>query len=401
MRFLLSTIGTRGDVQPLVALAVELRGLGHEAHLCVPPDFREWVEGLGFPVTAVGPLLRTAAAAPSEGAAPPSPEQMDRLARGLVTAQFETISKAAEGCDAVVAATALQVAARSVAEVKGIPYVFVAYCPAVVPSPHHLPPFMPGRPSDEVGNRALWEWDAARFKMSFGGALDAHRASLGLPPVGEDVRGHILTDRPWLAADPALAPWPGPEGGVVQTGAWVLPDERPLPAELEEFLAAGEPPVYLGLGSRMHASQDLVEAAVGAARALGRRVIVSRGWSDLSAADDADCLTIGDVDHGKLFGRVAAVVHHGGAGTTTAAARAGTPQVVLPEAYDQFYWARLLEDLGIGAGHPLVAPTADSLAGVLEQALHPDTAARAKAIAPGMRTDGARLAARRLIAMDL
>ncbi|WP_106403012.1 glycosyltransferase [Actinocorallia populi] len=402
MRFLLSTIGTRGDVQPLVALAMELRGLGQEVHLCVPPDFRDWIDGFAIPATAIGPELRKAAAVPSAPSAPPSPERLRLLARDSVAAQFATVAEAAEGCDVIVAATALQVAARSVAELKGIPYVFAAYCPAVLPSPHHAPPVLPGPPPAETGDRGPWDRDAARFNEMFGDALDSHRASLGLAPV-EDVRGHILTERPLLAADPVLAPWPGPaDAGVVQTGAWILRDRRPLPPELVEFLRSGEPPVYFGLGSRMHAPQGLVREMVESARTLGRRAIVSRGWAGLSPVDDApDCMSVGDVDHRALFGRVAAVVHHGGAGTTTTAALAGTPQVVLPQVYDQYYWAQRVQDLGIGTAHPSAEPTAESLAAALDRALRPGTAARARAVAAEMSDDGAGAAARHLVSSNL
>jgi vancomycin aglycone glucosyltransferase len=97
--------------------------------------------------------------------------------------------------------------------------------------------------------RELWARDAERFNDTFGAALNAHRASVGLTPV-RDVRSHIFTDRPWLAADPTLAPWPDPaDQAVFQTGAWILPDERPLSSELQTFLEAGEPPVYFGFGS--------------------------------------------------------------------------------------------------------------------------------------------------------
>ena len=91
MRALLSTIGSRGDVQPLVALAVQLRTLGHEAHLCVPPDFRDWIEGLGFTVTTIGPELRKMTAASPSAANPMTPEMRRKLAEGTVTAQFETV----------------------------------------------------------------------------------------------------------------------------------------------------------------------------------------------------------------------------------------------------------------------------------------------------------------------
>src|SRR5262249_6393428 len=158
---------------------------------------------------------------------------------------------------------------------------------------------------------------------------------LGLTEVS-DVRSHIHTNRPWLAADATLGPWPDPAGeAVFQTGAWILEDDRPLSHELEAFLDAGEPPVYFGFGSN-RATAGLNRVMIESARALGRRAIVLRGWAELSLLDDQpDCLAIGEVNQQTLFKRVAAVVHHGGAGTTTAAARAGAPQVVIPQHYDQ------------------------------------------------------------------
>jgi vancomycin aglycone glucosyltransferase len=205
--------------------------------------------------------------------------------------------------------------------------------------------------------------------------------------------------RPWLAADPTLAPWPEPaDPNVVQTGAWILPDERPLSAELEAFLEAGEPPVYFGFGS-IRAPQDLSQNMIQAARALGRRAIVLRGWADLALLDDEpDCLSIGEVNQQALFKRVAAAVHHGGAGTTTTATGAGAPQVVIPQHYDQHYFARRIHDLGIGTAHPPVVPTTDSLTAALSRALQPDVATRAQSIADAVRTDGAKAAAQRLIA---
>jgi len=181
-----------------------------------------------------------------------------------------------------------------------------------------------------------------------------------------------------------------PAGGI-------LPDATPLSPELEAFLDAGEPPVYFGFGS-VRAPENITRVMIESARALGRRAIVYRGWADLSLADDApDCLTIGDVNHQALFERVAGVVHHGGAGTTTAAARAGAPQVVIPQHYDQHYWAQRIHDLGIGTGHAGSTPTTDSLTGALERTLHPDVAARARSVAAVTRSDGARFAAQHLI----
>ena len=402
MRVLLSTIGSRGDVQPLVALALELRALEQDVRLCVPPDFQAWIEGLGFPVVPIGPELRKAMAAPPSGPpAPPSPERRRQLADATVAVQFVTLAAAAQGCDLIVAAAALQIAARSVAERLGIGYVFAAYCPAVLPSPHHPPPVLPGvpgQPTPAAGdNRALWERDSERFAGAFGAALNFHRAAMGLAPV-DDVRGHVFTTYPFLAADPVLAPWPEAESQTVaQTGAWLFADDSPLDRELCAFLDGGEPPIYFGLGS-MRAPQDLAVVMLDAARAAGRRAVVSRGWAGLSLEDGGtDWIVIDDVAHAALFKRVAAVVHHGGAGTTTAAALAAAPQVVIPQFYDQPYWAKRVQQLGIGHAHAPGLPTADSLATALDEVLHMDVAARAAEVARTMRRDGARDAADRLL----
>jgi vancomycin aglycone glucosyltransferase len=406
MRVLLSTIGSRGDVQPLVALALQLKALGQEVRLCTPPDFRDWIESFGIPVTPIGPEVRRfAVSGTSSTAGPPSLERRRQFAEGTVATQFETITTAAQGCDIIVAATALQVAARSVAERMGIGYVFAAYSPTVLPSQHHAPPALPPIPGQApapptTDNRELWARDAERFNDLFGPALNSHRAAMGLAPV-KDVRSYMFTDRPWLAADPTLGPWPDPaDGAVFQTGAWLLPDACPLSPELERFLERGEAPVYFGFGST-GMPQELSQAMVQAARALGRRVIVSRGWAELSLADHGpDCLAIDECNLLALFKRVAAVVHHGGAGTTTLAALAGAPQVVIPQKYDQHYWAQRIQLLGIGTAHAQGTPSADSLTSALKQILQPSVAARARSIATAVRSDGAQTAAQRLITMN-
>jgi len=405
MRVLLSTIGSRGDVQPLVALASQLETLGEDVRLCVPPDFCDWIEGLGMAVTSIGPELRKMTASiASATASPLSPERRRQLAEESVATQFDIVAAAARGCDIIVGATALQIAARSVAETIGIPYVFAAYCPNVLPSRQHAPPQLPPIPGQPpppttADNSELWVRDAERFNGLFGPALNSHRASIGLAAVS-DVRRHVYTDQPWLAADPLLAPWPDAgDAAVFQTGAWILPDDRSLDPEVEVFLEAGEPPVYFGFGSS-RAPQDLGQVMIRAARALGRRAIVSRGWADLSLVDDSsDCLAIGEVNQQALFRRVAAVVHHGGAGTTTAAAMAGAPQVVIPQIYDQHYWAERIDLLGIGTAHAPGAPTSDSLKSALERSLGRDVAARAESVAAAMRRDGALIAARRVMAV--
>jgi vancomycin aglycone glucosyltransferase len=259
---------------------------------------------------------------------------------------------------------------------------------------------LPGQvPLSTTDNRELWALDAARFNDLFGAAVNARRAALGLAEIS-DVRGHMMTEQPWLAADSTLAPWPDPAGGrVIQTGAWILPDERPLPGDVDRFLEVGDPPVYFGFGST-RAAVDAGSVILGAARAHGRRAIVSKGWFDDSLLDtEPDCLSIGEVNLHALFQRVAGVVHHGGAGTTTAAALAGAPQVVIPNHYDQHYWAQRVQTLGIGSAHQAGAPTPDSLSSALAQALRPEVAISARDVAGKVRRDGTKVAAEKLIAL--
>ncbi|MFE9997429.1 glycosyltransferase [Streptomyces avermitilis] len=380
----------------MVGLAVRLRALGAEVRMCAPPDkeFAEQLAQVGVPLVPVGPPLGSMVR-------PSSAAEASRRVSELA-AQFDPVAAAAEGCDALLATGLAHFASRSVAEKLGLPYVYATFCPFILPSPHHAPPavLLPGQssPPEVTDNRMLWDLNAQTFNTLHGAALNAHRTSIGLPPV-DDVRTFMLTEQPWLAADPVLSPWQETsELDVVHTGAWILPDERPLPDDLVAFLEAGAPPVYVGFGSMRHVSEDIARVAIEAIRAQDRRALVGRGWAGLALVDDQDdCFVVGEVNQQALFSRVAAVVHHGGAGTTTTAARAGAPQVVVPQAADQPYWAGRVAELGIGAAHDGPTPTTESLSAALRTALTPETRARATAVASTIRTDGATVAAKLLL----
>jgi UDP:flavonoid glycosyltransferase YjiC (YdhE family) len=131
---LLSTYGGRGDVEPLVGLAVQLRALGTEVRVCAPPDWAERLAQFGVPLVPIGPPVRPLV----HGAAPPSAADAPRLAAELIAEQFSKLPAVAEGCDALVATGLFPVAAsaQSVAEKLGIRFVFAAYCPIVLPARH-------------------------------------------------------------------------------------------------------------------------------------------------------------------------------------------------------------------------------------------------------------------------
>lgn len=401
MQVLLSSIGSRGDVQPLVALGVELQALGHRARLCVAPNFCEWIESYGLECVPIGPDLKKLTGGTVARMVPRTSEEWKIIVDASVREQFAVLTEAARGCDVLVGAGALQIALRSIADAQHTPYLFAAYCPAVLPSTRNPPPknsdgsYPQDLPQDEIVR--LWKQNDDEFNARFGAVLNDERGKLGLSPVSS-VRDTMFTDHPWLAADPVLAPaYPIPGLDVTQTGAWMISETTPLPVDVEAFLAAGAPPVYLGFGS-MQALEQTGRKLIDAARALGLRSVLSQGWAGLEPGEMGDdCLTIGDLNHAALFPRMAAIVHHGGAGTTQTAARAGRPQVLIPHNYDQFYWAHRVQEMGVGVSGPTRDDlTVDALVAALRLCLQPDMAARAQELASRMEPHGAHNAAERL-----
>ena len=150
MRALLAAVGTRGDVQPALALAIELRTLGHAVRLCISPNFVDWAKSLGFDAVPMGVEMRMPGR--TSGAMPTlTPEELRRLRESmpdLITDQFETIGAAAEGCDVIVGANAHQYAAPSIAQHAGIGCVTAVYAPVALPSPDLAPPPVPGQAID-------------------------------------------------------------------------------------------------------------------------------------------------------------------------------------------------------------------------------------------------------------
>ena len=402
MRILLSTYGSRGDVEPIVALGAALQAAGAEVVVSAPADleFLQLADRAGVALApAFSPVREWIAAARR------APKSIPEYGAMMIGAQHEAIAAAAEGCDAIVATGLMPSvgAAQAVAESLGVAYAHVSLCPLFLPSHHHRPIAYPGHPNppEVTDTRALWALNVGVMNTLFGGVINTHRAAVGLPAIS-DIRAHLFTDHPLLASDPVLWPWlPTDLCHPVQTGAWILRDDRPLPAGLEAFLHAGPPPVYVGFGSiALPSTREAARTAIQAIRAQGRRVVLARGWADNVPIDDGDdCFLIGEVNQQALFGRVAAVIHHGGAGTTTAAARAGAPQVIAPQIADQPHWAARVAGLGVGAALDGAAPTFGALSAALETALAPETRERAEAVAAAMPADGAAMAAKLLLEM--
>jgi UDP:flavonoid glycosyltransferase YjiC (YdhE family) len=391
MRVLIVTAGSRGDVAPFTGLARRLEQAGHRVAIAAHGAFADLVRGCGV---AYRPLPGDPVALARARLAAPSPEAgravfaafLDRLGEGLIAA-------VAAGADVLLTAFGPAPLSRVVAAGFGIPSVGTYLVPAVPTARFPLPGW-PG-PGDlgPAGNLAAGRALLDQAAPLYAAPLARLRARLGLP----------TADTPQPAAgwpichgfSPAVVPrpddWP-PEARV--TGYWwpARPTGWQPPTDLLDFLQAGPAPVFVGFGSMApDEGERLTEVVAAAVARAGVRAVVQAGWAGLAPVGD-DILPVGDVPHDWLFPRMAAVVHHAGAGTTGAGLRAGVPAVAVPVLLDQPFWAARLHRLGVApAPLPQRALTADALAGAIRACLdEPGYRRRAADLAGRIRAeDGA------------
>lgn len=381
MRVVLATVGTRGDVQPMLALAQALVARGHSALVACPASFGAWVRSFGIEHAALGEDLQAQLEA-SDGKLARSLSGMRGYFAEQMALQGPRLLELAEGAHALVG-TGMAWMVQSAADKLGIPArgVLPSTC---LPSRLHPPPLIPRYGLPRACNAALW-WlsDAVQNRLMLGPVNQA-RALMGLPPVAAFTR-HLFGElQSVLAADPEIFP-PDPawQGRYPYIGFAYLADPTPLSAALEAWLAAGDPPVYIGFGSMTFGARARIAQVVRETIAhTGQRCIVSGVLaSALSEPLPNQFFVVRDAAHAALFPRCAAVVHHGGAGTTATALRAGVPQVILPVMLDQFHHAHHLVRAHLAPEAPRLAGlTTASLTRALEQArLLPEAPRRAAA----------------------
>jgi len=355
----------------MLALALALRARGHAVSFLVPDNFVAWVRAHQF--EAIGNGIDVRQLLHDAGARVDSVRWQVRHFKDVMIPRLFASFAGAPDADLIVGA-GVQLAAASVAEARGVPFAMVGFCPCLVPSGSAPPPLIHSQWLPAWVNRAIWSVGRPVVDFALARLLNRHRRALGLRADVEPLET-ILSDRLIIAADHDLAPLPDDAPvRAAGTDAWVLDDEEALEPRVEHFLNADPPPVYVGFGSMVAArAAELGRQAVAAVRAVGSRVLVAGGWAELDRhlAGDEDVLVAPSLPHAAVLPRVAAVVHHGGAGTTTAAARAGRPQVLLPHILDQFYWARRIEVLGLGpSALPVSIVTADVLADRIDRAVN-------------------------------
>ena len=366
---------------------------GHEARLLADAATLGSAQVLGVPTAPLKGDIRgmlsadgtVAGVVAKGGGFNDTARALAKIANDNVASWLRTIIEAGEDCDAILVAGLAAFAGFSAAEYLGIKSIGSGMIPitptAAFPSPF-LPPKLVPRPLNRASHGFVNDmlWKAFRDKTNVA------RTMFKLPP-----RKKVWTEQPMVyGVSPNLLPapsdWPD---GVHLCGQWLSGSSAwtPPPA-LKSFLGVGEAPVYIGFGSmtgfdNARLLDTLIEAM------SGRRALFYPGWSgiDPKALPD-NFLVIGDTPHDWLFPLTAAVIHHGGSGTSHSAARAGVPSIVLPFAGDQFFWADRLRVAGVApAAVDGRRPKAEALASALDFAAADPVKNRARALGETMRSE--------------
>jgi sterol 3beta-glucosyltransferase len=352
MKLLVATYGTEGDARPFAALCRGLMDAGHEARLFADAATLGSAQSLGVPAVALAGDIRgtldpdhaIAGVVAKGGGFNATARALANIANENAGSWMRTLVEEGEGCDAILVAGLAAFVGLSAAEylgAKGIGSGMIPLTPSSAFPSAFLPPrWVPGllnRASHGLVNGMLWK--------AFRERTNAARALFKLP-----ARQAMWKDHPMVyGVSPGLLPkpadWPG---NAHLCGQWLAPgDAWTPPPPLANFLTAGEAPIYIGFGSMTgFDNARLLDALTEAVD--GRRALFYPGWSGIEAkALPGNFFVIGDTPHDWLFPRTAAVIHHGGSGTSHSAARAGVPSIVTPFAGDQFFWAERLRLAGV------------------------------------------------------
>ncbi len=379
----LLSYGSRGDVQPYAALARALRHVGHQVLLVAPPNFASLAGDYEVPFAGTGADLEAHLAGrikalPQSGNVVRNLRALRDELRSLIDDGARDTWRAIQGAALVIG---VGPASASMAEKLGVPFIEAMLQPLTptraFPSPVAAPRLKLGGGVNRLTHLAF---EQVFWQLFRGNTNGVRTRILGLPAYPftgplRSLREHGLLRL--YAYSPRVVPrpddWPAHHW---VTGYWFLP---PPPAwepsaELSAFLAAGPPPVYIGFGSMMGRNPQKMTALVTEALSRsGQRGVLARGWGALdSSMLSPECVCFVDnIPHDWLFPRMAAIVHHGGAGTTGAALRSGVPSVVVPFGFDQTFWGERTTALGVGPSPiPRRTLTASALASAIERAVH-------------------------------
>lgn len=393
MKFALASYGTRGDVEPCMAVGRELRRRGHEVRMAVPPNLVPLVESAGLAAAGYGPDQQDGFwDTDFLGKIWNLPEARRRLleAQDLLTQSWAdmsaTLMSLSDGADLVFTGPGFPGVAANVAECLDIPLATMHYFPM---RPNgQLAPNLPA----PVVRTAMTVLDWMQWRVTKK-AEDAQRRELGLPkakgpaPQRMATRGALEIQAydqvcfPGLAAE--WAKWNGQRPFV---GTLTMELTTDADDDVASWIAAGTPPICFGFGSTsIDSPANTINMIAKACAQLGERALVCSGKTDFGDAAHFDHVkVVGPVNYAAVFPACRAVVHHSGAGTTAAGLRAGVPTLSLWSLSDQKIWAGQVQRLKVGLARHFSSATQESLVADLGQILAPEYAIRARAIAARM-----------------
>ncbi|MBK8022431.1 MAG: glycosyltransferase family 1 protein [Chloroflexi bacterium] len=387
MRIVILTIGTRGDVQPFVALARGLRAAGHDPLIVAPEVFAEFVRdaGVAFAPFPGDPAAFIQSLVDRGGSRLRLIREVMKFAMPIARDVLSRALAASRGADVILASFLLTIGGYQVARQLDVPFISAQLFPTFTPTRAFPMAGMPGgsplanRLSHTISTALFWHSSRIAYQTLKRQAPEVPRTLAN--PFGPSLRTIYGFSRH------VLPPPPDWDDRTRVTGYWFLdspPDYTP-PPPLAEFLAAGEPPVYIGFGSMVtDEAQRLSALVIDALRRTGRRAILLGGWGRFGGDHlPPHILQLDSAPHDWLFERVAVVVHHGGAGTTGASLRAGKPALIVPFTADQPFWGNRVAALGVGLPPiPHRRLTADALSAGIERLLT-DRSMRERAAALG------------------
>lgn len=394
MRFAIAVHGTRGDVEPCAAVALELTRRGHDVSIAVPPNLIGFVEGIGLaPAVAYGvdsqQQLEADVFRKSWHVPNPVTElrELGAYMRQGWAAMNSALVTLADGADLILTGTTYEEVAANVAEFAGIPLAALHYFP-FRPNTQILPVPAPAWLARSVWPSAEWlHWRLLKR------AEDDQRRELGLPQARVRAIRRILDGGALeiQAYDPLFFPGLAEEWAGLRPliGSLTLQLAQDDDADTDSWMAAGAPPVYFGFGSMPVGSPAEVVSMIGQVCAqLGERALICSGVLDADrvAASAPHVRIVRSCNHSTVFPRCRAVVHHGGAGTTAAGLRAGAPTFVLWFGAEQPLWADQVKKLGVGTAQRFSKATRDSIRDGLRTVLAPHHRQRAREIAATMTT---------------
>ncbi|MGO4442780.1 glycosyltransferase [Mycobacterium sp. 2YAF39] len=396
MKFVLACWGSRGDVEPSLAVGGELLRRGHEVHMPVPPDLTGFVEAAGVAAVPYGPEV---GAILDQDFVRNLWSKFFRNPVGLLREMWAviidnwddastTLMTLADGADLLSTTLNFEQAAANVAEYYDIPLIAMHHFP-VRPN-GQLIPMVPSPLIRSVSTISEWLfWRATRT------VEDAQRRALGLPKATHRSPRRIAEHR-WLEIQlydavcvPGLeAEWAKWDGRRPFVGAPTMQLSTAADDEVTAWIGAGTPPICFATGSiPVESPADTMAMISDACAQLGERGLVCAGGTDYSDVPHPDHIkVVGAVNYAEVFPTCRAIVHHGGAGTTAASLRAGVPTLIQWSSADQPYWGNQLKRLHVGTARRLSANTPESLVADLRKILDPQYAVRAGRLASQLTT---------------